>query len=75
MERNSNAIGVRSCRDGALHIATGVIGVEELLLRKSSDVYCSGGVIFNDSRVAKGTSDGIDCSLGARASEEDSHED
>lgn len=69
LERNTNAIGISSCGDGAFDVATRIIGVEELLLRKSRDVDRSREVVLDNSSIAKNTSDWISRGLGTGASD------
>ena len=75
MERDTNAVGVGSCRDRAFDVATRIIRVEEFLSRESRDIDRSGRVVLDDGRVAKNASDWGSGSLGADASEENSHRD
>ena len=54
---DTNAIAAGDSRDGALDIATGIAGVEELRVREGCGVDDSGRIVLDYGGIAKGTSD------------------
>ena len=57
LERDTDAIGVGSCRDRAFDVTARIVGIEELRGRKSRDVDSSRRVVLDDRSVAQSTCD------------------